>query len=63
MLSMVVCIYRLLVDNMQTLLHNNPVETPDDIDLNDLFIAVCKTPENMNIMLESMNQVMQEMVE
>ena len=59
----VVCIYRLLADNMQTLLHNNPVETPDDIDLNDLFLAVCKTPENMNTMLESMNQVMQEMVE
>lgn len=55
----VVCIYRLLVDNMQTLMHNEPVETPDDIDLNDLFLAVCKTPENMNTMLESMNSVMQ----
>ena len=35
----------------------------EDIDLNDLFLAVCKTPDNMNTMLESMNQVMQEMVE
>lgn len=58
----VVCIYRLLVDGMQTLLHNSPVSTPDDCDLNDLFLAVCKTPENMNSMLEAMNNVMQSMV-
>lgn len=51
----VVCIYRLLVDNMQTLLHNAPVNMPDDCDLNDLFLAVCKTPENMNTMLETMH--------
>ena len=57
----VVCIYRLLVDNMQTLLHNTPVVTPDDCDLNELFLAVCKTPENMNIMLESIHQEMQSM--
>lgn len=57
----VVSIYRLLVENMQSLLHNSPVSTPDDCDLNDLFLAVCKTPENMNTMLESMNNVMQSM--
>lgn len=57
----VVCVYRLLADNMQTLLHNAPVVTPDDIDLNDLFLAVCKTPENMNTMLEQMQRVMQAM--
>lgn len=59
----VVCIYRLLVDNMQTLLHNEPVKTSDDIDLNDLFLAVCKTPENMNTMLENMQRVMQSLAE
>lgn len=59
----VVCIYRLLVDNMQTLLHNEPVKTPDDIDLNDLFLAVCKTPENMNTMLENTQRVMQSLAE
>ena len=59
----VVCIYRLLADNMQTLLHNSPVNTPDDIDLNDLFLAVCKTPENMNTMLENMQRVMQSLAE
>ena len=52
-----------LTEIQRALLHNNQVETPDDIDLNVLFLAVCKTPENMNTMLESMNQVMQEMVE
>ena len=59
----VVCIYRLLADNMQTLLHNSPVNTPDDIDLNELFLAVCKTPENMNTMLENMQRVMQSVAE
>ena len=59
----VVSVYRLLVDNMQTLLHNQPVVTPDDIDLNELFLAVCKTPENMNVMLESMQQVMHGLAE
>lgn len=57
----VVCVYRLLADNMQCLLHNAPVETSDDCDLNDYFLAVCKTPENMNAMLECMNETMQEM--
>lgn len=56
----VVCIYRLLADNMQCLLHNAPVETSDDCDLNDYFLAVCKTPENMNAMLEAMNEAMAE---
>ena len=59
----VVCIYRLLVDNMQTLMHNSPVETPDDMDLNELFLAVCRSPENMNTMLETMQQVMQGLAE
>lgn len=54
----VVCIYRLLAENMQSLLHNAPVSTPDDCDLNDLFLAVCKTPENMNAMLEAMNETL-----
>ena len=48
---------------MQTLLHNSPVNTPDDIDLNELFLAVCKTPENMNTMLENMQRVMQSVAE
>ena len=59
----VVCIYRLLVDNMQTLMHNSPVETSDDMDLNELFLAVCRSPENMNTMLETMQQVMQGLAE
>ncbi len=59
----VVCIYRLLVDNMQTLMHNSPVETPDDMDLNELFLAVSRSPENMNTMLETMQQVMQGLAE
>lgn len=59
----VVCIYRLLVDNMQSLLHNNPVETSDDADLNELFLAVSRTPENMNTMLETMQRVMTEIAQ
>lgn len=52
----VVCLYRLMAEGMQCLLHNSTVEISDDSDLNDYFLAVCKTPENMNTMLESMRE-------
>lgn len=45
-------IYRLLEDNMQCLLHDAPVHVDDDADLNETFLKVCVTMENMNTMLE-----------
>lgn len=46
-------IYRLLEDNMQCLMHDAPVVVDDEADLNDTFLAVCGSMENMNTMLEA----------
>lgn len=51
-----VYIFRLLIENMQCLLASAPVNMDDEADLNETFLAVCRTPENMNTMLETMQQ-------
>lgn len=53
-------IFRLLIDNMQCLLHSKPVVMDDDIDLTQAFLAVCVNEQNMNTMLETMQQTMME---
>lgn len=45
-------IYRLLEDNMQCLLHDAPVHVDDEADLNETFLKVCGSMDNMNYMLE-----------
>lgn len=55
-------IYRLLIENMQCMLHSHPLEFSDETDLNDMFLAVCRTPENMNTMLSVMQQTIQQKV-
>lgn len=49
-------LYRLLIENMQCLLHAAPLQFDDEADLNEIFLAVCRNPENMNTMLETMQQ-------
>lgn len=56
-----VYLFRLLMDNMQCLLHSHPVEMDDEIDLTEAFMKVCRNEENMNVMLQTMQAVMQEM--
>lgn len=56
-------IFRLLVDNMQCLLHSRPAQISDEADLNETFLAVCRTPENMNTMLETMQATFMELQE
>ncbi|MBO7645844.1 MAG: hypothetical protein J6S52_02415 [Prevotella sp.] len=51
-------LFRLLVENMQCLLHSKPVLFDDDADLNEMFRIVCVTPENMNTMLTTMQQTL-----
>ena len=48
-------IYRLLEDNMQCLMHDAPVKVDDEADLNETFLKVCGSLENMNTMLELVN--------
>lgn len=55
-----VYLFRLLMDNMQCLLHSHPVEMSDDIDLTEAFMKVCRNEENMNTMLQTMQAVLQE---
>lgn len=57
-----VYIFRLLIENMQCLLAAAPISVDDEADLNETFIAVCRTPENMNAMLETMQQIMAQHV-
>lgn len=47
-------LFRLLIENMQCLLHSKPLKMDEEADLNEVFLAVCRTPENMNTMLETM---------
>ncbi|MBR4651186.1 MAG: hypothetical protein IKO82_05480 [Prevotella sp.] len=53
-------LFRLLIENMQCMLHAKPMDFDDDADLNEMFAAVCITPENMNTMLTTMQQTLQE---
>lgn len=53
-----VYIFRLLIDNMQCLLHSTPVAMDDDIDLTEAFLAVCRNERNMNTMLQTMQECM-----
>ncbi len=55
-----VCIFRLLIDNMQCMLHSTPLDFDDEADLNEMFLAVCITPGNMNTMLTIMQQTIQQ---
>lgn len=55
-----VYLFRLLLDNMQCLLHSHPVEMSEDIDLTDAFMKVCGNEQNMNTMLQTMQAVLQE---
>lgn len=57
-----VYIFRLLIENMQCMLHSRPLEFSDEADLNDMFLAVCRTPENMNTMLSVMQQTVQQRI-
>lgn len=45
-------LYRLLEDNMQCLMHDGPLNIDGETDLNETFLTVCRSPENMNFMLE-----------
>ena len=47
-------LFRLLIENMQCMLHAKPIEFDDEADLNEMFQAVCVTPENVNTMLTTM---------
>ncbi len=53
-------LFRLLVDNMQCLMSSKPIAMSDEADLNETFLAVCRTPENMNTMLETMQRTLME---
>lgn len=55
-----VYLFRLLIDNMQCLLHSGPVPMDDDIDLTQAFLAVCGNEKNLNTMLQAMQQTMQD---
>lgn len=47
-------IYRLLEDNMQCLMHDAPLSIDEETDLNNTFLQVCGSMENMNTMLEAL---------
>ena len=51
-----VCLFRLLLDSMQTLLHSHPVAMDDDIDLNAAFMLVCRNEQNLGTMLKAMEE-------
>lgn len=55
-----VYLFRLLIDNMQCLLHSRPVAMDEDIDLTSAFMAVCRNEQNFNTMLQTMQQTMTE---
>ena len=56
-------IFRLLIENMQCMLHAEPLEFSEDANLNEMFFAVCVTPENMNTMLSVMQQTIQQTIQ
>ena len=51
-----VYLFRLLLDSMQTLLHSHPVAMDDDIDLNAVFLLVCRNEQNLATMLKAMEE-------
>lgn len=53
-----VYLFRLLIDNMQCLLHSHPVQMDDDIDLTAAFMKVCRNERNFNTMLQTMQETM-----
>lgn len=53
-----VYLFRLLMDNMQCLLHAHPVQMDDDIDLTAAFMKVCRNEHNFNTMLQTMQATM-----
>ena len=55
-----VYLFRLLIDNMQCLLHAAPVPMDDDIDLTEAFMKVCRNEQNLNTMLQTMQAAMTE---
>ncbi len=55
-----VYLFRLLIDNMQCLLHSRLVAMDEDIDLTSAFMAVCRNEQNFNTMLQTMQQTMTE---
>lgn len=55
-----VYLFRLLMDNMQCLLHAAPVPMDDDIDLTEAFMKVCRNEQNLNTMLQTMQAAMTE---
>ncbi len=55
-----VYLFRLLLDNMQCLLHAGSVHLNDDIDLPTAFMTVCRNEENMNVMLQTMQECLKD---
>lgn len=56
-------IFRLLIENMQCMLHPKPITFDDEADLNEMFLAVCLNQENMNTMLTTMQETLQTTME
>ncbi len=55
-----VYLFRLLIDNMQCLLHHSPVEMDDETDLSTAFLTVCGNEDNVNTMLQTMQETILE---
>lgn len=55
-------LFRLLLDSLQTLLHSKPVAMDDDTDLNAAFAKVCNNEKNLQTMLQTMQEAMQDIV-
>lgn len=53
-------LFRLLMENMQCLLHKAPVTMDDDIDLTAAFRLVCRDDRNFNAMLQAMQEEMMQ---
>lgn len=51
-----ICLYRLLLDTMQCLLHTAPVDMSDETDLTEAFLTVCRGEENMMVMMQTMQE-------
>lgn len=49
-------LFRLLIDAMQTLLHQQPVAIISGTDLNKVFLTVCRSQQNMQTMLQAYNE-------
>lgn len=55
-----VYLFRLLLDNMQCLLHTHPASLDEETDLTQAFLTVCRSESNMNVMLQAMQETLQE---